>query len=144
MGNTQLSFRKRLSFIKPAQEHVAEVERPDTIVDFGEPDAVLAQGRREVEQLRLEANGPGVRDPLHDEVPRIRQGRHGAGVAARGPPIARAGRATVEDLMGALVVVFGAKAIEGPLLRTAPGIGGWCWRRVADRLLTAEVQLGLA
>ena len=85
MGNTQLPFRERLSFVKPAQEHVAEVERPDAVVDFGEPDAVLAQGRRKIEQPRLEANGPGVRDPLHDEVPRIRQGRHGAGVAARGP-----------------------------------------------------------
>jgi hypothetical protein len=124
MGNTQLPFHQRPSFINPAQEHVAEVERPDAVVDFVEPDAVLAQGGGEVEEPRLESNGPGVRDPLDDEVSGILQGRHGAGVEARGRPIERAGCATVEELVRALIVVFGAEAVEGALLRPEVGARG--------------------
>ena len=58
MGNTQLPLHQRLSFIDPPEQHVAEVEGPDAVVDFFEADAVLPEGRREVEQPRLEPDGP--------------------------------------------------------------------------------------
>jgi hypothetical protein len=37
MGNTQLPFHRRCSFIDVSQEDVAEVEGPDAIVDLLEP-----------------------------------------------------------------------------------------------------------
>jgi hypothetical protein len=43
MGNTQLPFDQRSSFINPAQEHIAEVQRPDPVIHFFEADSVLAQ-----------------------------------------------------------------------------------------------------
>jgi hypothetical protein len=56
MGNTQLPFQRH-SFINPSQQHVAELERPDPIVDLFEADAMLAERRREVQPLGLETNG---------------------------------------------------------------------------------------
>jgi hypothetical protein len=44
MGNTQLSFHQRFSFISPSQEHVAEGEGPDPVVHLFEADALLPQG----------------------------------------------------------------------------------------------------
>ena len=45
MGDTQLPLHQRLSFVDPSQKHVAEVERPDAVLDLFEADAVSFQCR---------------------------------------------------------------------------------------------------
>jgi hypothetical protein len=116
MGNTQLPFHQCRSFINPSQQHVAEVERPDPIIDLFEADAMLAKRGREVQQLGLEANGTGVGDALHDEVVGVFERGQCAGIRARRGAIAGAWRPAAKELVGPLVVVFLPKAVEGPLL----------------------------
>ena len=58
MGNTQLPFHQRFSFVDPAQEHVAEVQGPDAVGDFLEANAMGFQGRGQVQQPGLERMVP--------------------------------------------------------------------------------------
>ena len=40
MGNTQLPFSQRRAFTNPPQQHVAEVQRPNPIIDLLNADAI--------------------------------------------------------------------------------------------------------
>ena len=51
-------------FIDPAQEYVTEVQPPNPVVDFFQADPVLFEGVGEKEQPLLEADRPGIGDPL--------------------------------------------------------------------------------
>ena len=55
-------------FADPAQQHVAEEDGPDPVVDFFKTDTVLLEGGRQVQQPSLEANGARVGDALREEV----------------------------------------------------------------------------
>lgn len=85
---------------------------------------MLAQGRRQVQQPGLEADGARIGDPLHDEVVRVLQQRQDAGVGAGRRAIEGAGRAAAQELMGPLLVVFLAEPVEGSLLRGEGRPGG--------------------
>ena len=71
MGNTQLSFHQRFSFINPSQQHVAEVERPDPVIDLFQANAVLPQGGGEIEQPGLEPHRTRIRHALDQEMIRV-------------------------------------------------------------------------
>jgi len=116
MGDTQLPFDQRLPFVDPSQEYVAEVERPNAVIDLFEADAMLLERGREIEQPGLEANGAGVGDPLHEEVPGIFERGQCAGIRARRRAVERAGRPPAQKLVGPFVVVLLAKPVEGALL----------------------------
>ena len=49
MGDTQLPFHQRLSFIDPPEQHITEVEGPDAVVDFFEADPMRLQRGRQVD-----------------------------------------------------------------------------------------------
>lgn len=60
------------------------MDRPDAIIDLLEADGVLFQCVGDKEEAFLEAEGAGVGDALHEEVPRVfNRGDH-AGVRAGG------------------------------------------------------------
>ena len=80
MGNTQLPFDKRLPFVNSSEQHVAEIEGPDPVLDFFQRNAVLSQGRREIEQPCLEPNRAGVGDAFHDVMGRILEWGVSAGI----------------------------------------------------------------
>ena len=94
MGNTQLPFHQRFAFVDPAQEGVAEVERPAAVGDFLKTDPMCPQGGRQVQQPGLEANGAGIGHALHDEMVWIFEGgeRAGIGAGTAAPPTARSRR----------------------------------------------------
>jgi len=69
MGNSsQLRPDDVVAFVDTAQEHAAEVNGPDTVVDLLEADGVLLQRVGQEEQALPEADGAGVGDAFHDEV----------------------------------------------------------------------------
>jgi len=74
MGHTQLPSDEGLPFVDPPQQHIAEVEGPNPVVNFFKTDAVLLQRGRQVEQPSLEANGARIGDALHQEVARVLEG----------------------------------------------------------------------
>src|SRR5262245_63588364 len=78
MGYTWSGPDDVVAFVDPSQEHVAEVNRPDPVGDLLEADRVLLQGMGDEQPPRFQANGAGVGDPLHDEVPGIFDGRQRA------------------------------------------------------------------
>ena len=71
MGNTQLSAYQRFPFVDAPQEHVAEEDGPDPIVDLFEADAMLPQRRGQIEQAGLEAHSAGIGHALHQKMVRI-------------------------------------------------------------------------
>ena len=73
-GGRSVSY-DHLAFVDLCQEDPAEVDRPDPVVCLVEADVVLFQRVGNEEQLVLEAEGAGVRDALHEEVPRVLEGR---------------------------------------------------------------------
>src|SRR5262245_13795655 len=83
MGYTWSGPDDVVAFVDPSQEHVAEVNRPDPVGDLLEADRVLLQGMGDEQPPRFQANGAGVGDPLHDEVPGIFDGRQRARVRTR-------------------------------------------------------------
>src|SRR5215510_13458532 len=74
MGYTWSGPDDVVAFVDPSQEPVAEVNRPDPVGDLLEADRVLLQGMGDEQPPRFQANGAGVGDPLHDEVPGIFDG----------------------------------------------------------------------
>ena len=68
-------------FIDASQEHVAEVNRPDAVVDLLEADGVLLERVGNEQQPLLQTDGAGVGDAFDDEVPGILDGREGEGDA---------------------------------------------------------------
>ena len=57
-----------IPFVDPSQEHLAEVDRPDPVVDLLEADGVLLERVGEEQEPLLQADGAGVGDALDDEV----------------------------------------------------------------------------
>ena len=60
MGHSQLPSDECLPFVDPPQQHVAEEDGPDAIVDLVEADAVLLQRRRHIQQAGFETDGASV------------------------------------------------------------------------------------
>jgi hypothetical protein len=116
MGDRWLGPDDVVAFVDAAEKDVAEVNRPDAVVDLLEPDGVLLQGIREEEEPCLEADGAGIGDALDEEVSGIFDGRQESGVRARRGGIARGRWVVVQGLVGALVVVEAAEGVEGALL----------------------------
>ena len=69
--NTGSISNDHLAFVDFRQEHRPEVDRPDPVVGFFQADVMLFERVGDEEQLVLEAKGPGIRDPLDEEVARI-------------------------------------------------------------------------
>jgi hypothetical protein len=66
--------------------------------------------------LCLSPKGAGVGDAFHEEVARVLERRQALGKRARRGGVARAGSSGAEVLVGTLLVVEGAEAVEGSLL----------------------------
>ena len=62
MGNTLSPGEGAGSFIDPGEQHVTEVERPDTVVDFLEPDGMWRRALLRKSSRSLKRNVPAVRD----------------------------------------------------------------------------------
>jgi len=60
-----------VTFVESGDEHLAEVDRPDAVVDLLEPDGVRRQGVGDEKQARLDAEGAGRGDARDEEVARI-------------------------------------------------------------------------
>ena len=68
MGDPQLPFAERVPFVDSAQEYVAEIERPDPVINLFEADAMLLERGRQIEQPGLESDRARVGDALHEKV----------------------------------------------------------------------------
>src|SRR4029077_7684914 len=53
-----------VTFVDAGEQDVAEVERPDAVINFLEADDLLLERVRDEEQAFLESDRPGIRDPL--------------------------------------------------------------------------------
>ena len=80
-----------VAFVEPSDQDPAEVNGPDAVGDFFEPDRVLFECVRDEEQALLESERPRVGDALDEEVPGIVNRRQLAGVRPGGGTIERAG-----------------------------------------------------
>ena len=93
MGNTwwggALPVHLHARFVDLAQEHGAEIERPDPIPALLQTDVMLLQGVRQKEQLVLEADRSRMRDSLDQEVARVLERGQRRGIRARGADVAR-------------------------------------------------------
>ena len=117
MGNTfALGLDDVVPLVDPPQQHVAEVNRPDPVVDLLEADGVLFERVGEEQQPLPQADGAGVGHALDEEVPGVLDGRQRAGVRPRGSTVQRRRRPIVQRLMGPLLVVEVAEGVEGALL----------------------------
>ena len=84
MGNTWwLRPEDVVPFVDAAEQHEAEVNRPDAVGDLLEAHGMLLEGVGDEQQSLFEADGAGVGDTLDDEGPGILDGWQGAGVLAR-------------------------------------------------------------
>ena len=81
MGNTWSRPNDVVPFVDASQEDIAEVNRPDAVVDLLEPDGVLLERVGDEQQALLQTDGAGVGDAFDDEVPGILDGREGEGDA---------------------------------------------------------------
>jgi len=57
MGDTFLGSNDVVAFVDPPQQDVAEVNRPDAVVDLLEANRVLFERVGQIQQPRLEADG---------------------------------------------------------------------------------------
>ena len=128
-----------VAFVDAPKEHVAEVNRPDAVVDFLQPHGMLFERVGQEEQALLEADGPGIGDPLDDEVSGIFHRRQRAGVRAGRAAIERRRRATAQGLVRPLVIEEAPEGIERPLLgdEIRPGRAD---RLALERLVHALVR----
>src|SRR5436309_2604718 len=92
MGNTWSRPNDVVPFVDASQEDIAEVNRPDAVVDLLEPDGVLLECVGDEQQALLQTDGAGVGDALDDEVP----GTTGRAAGRRRTRVLRGGRATQE------------------------------------------------
>src|SRR5688572_21995784 len=105
-----------IAFVDAPEQHVAEVNRPDAVVDLLEADRVLLERVGEEEQSLLQANRAGVGDALDEEVPGVLARRQGAGVRPRRRPI-ESGRGPIRQrFVWPLVVIETPERVERPLL----------------------------
>jgi hypothetical protein len=81
-----------VAFIDAAEQDVAEVNRPNPIVDFLEAHGMLLQGVGEKEQPLLQANGARVGDTLDEKVAGVFDRRQRARVGPRGGVVQRGRR----------------------------------------------------
>lgn len=114
MGNTQLPFGECRAFVDASEQDVAEVERPDAVLEFFQAAAMRFECCGQVQQARLEANRADVGDAFHEVVSGILERR--AAVRAWRRPIERAWRAPVQELVRPLLVVLLPETVEGVLL----------------------------
>jgi hypothetical protein len=62
-------------FVELGEEHGVEEDGPDAVVRLFQPDVVMGEGIRDVEQLRAEADGAARCDLLDQEVAGVLLGR---------------------------------------------------------------------
>jgi hypothetical protein len=105
-----------VAFIDAAEQDVAEVNRPNPIVDFLEAHGMLLQGVGEKEQPLLQANGARVGDTLDEKVAGVFDRRQRARVGPRGGVVQRGRRPIAQGLVGPFIIVETAEGIEGALL----------------------------
>jgi len=72
-----------IPFIESCEQHLAEVNRPDPIVDLFEPDVVGVERGGEIQQAGLEADRAGIRHALHQKVARVFERRQLRRIRAR-------------------------------------------------------------
>jgi hypothetical protein len=117
MGDSSLrSPDDVVAFIDASEQDVAEVNRPDPIVDLLEAHGMLLQGVGEEEQPLLPANGARVGDTLDEEVARIFDRRQRARVGPRGWAVQCGRRPIAQGLVGPFIIVETAEGIEDALL----------------------------
>ena len=69
MGDTfALGSDDVISLVDPPQQHVAEVNRPDPVLDLFEADRMLLERIGQEQQPLLQADGAGAGHPLDEEV----------------------------------------------------------------------------
>src|SRR5438876_9588426 len=117
MGDTfALSLDDVIPLVDPPQQHVAEVNRPDPVVDLLEANRMLLERIGQEQQPLLQADGAGVGHALDEEVAGILDRWQRAAVRAGGGTVQRGRWAIVQRLVRPLFVVEPAKGVEGPLL----------------------------
>src|SRR5437867_7443759 len=99
MGDTfSLGLDDVVPLVDPSQQHVAEVNRPDPVVDLLKPDGVLLERVGEEQQPLPQADGAGVGHALHDEVPGVldppERGQSAPAVPVASAPAAGGARAS--------------------------------------------------
>ena len=67
--------RDIVPFIQACEQDRAEVDGPDAVIDFFQPDVVGVERIGANQQPALEVNGAGIGDALHEEVRGILEGR---------------------------------------------------------------------
>lgn len=108
-----------VALVEASEQDLAEVDRPDAIVDFLEPDVMLLEGVGDEQQAVFEAEGARVGDALDEEVSWILQ-RRKPSEAARAPM----GEAIVADPQLLLCQLAAAVApSERPLPQPRPRLG---------------------
>src|SRR5688500_18634213 len=105
--------------MEPAQEERAEVDVPETVAGFDEPDVLLGQYVADIHSAVVPLDAAIVTDATDFPVRRILDGRESIGERARGRLIHARRRTLAQGLVRAFVVERLAKAVEGALLRSA-------------------------
>jgi len=82
MGDRWLGPDDVVAFVDAAEQHVAEMNRPDPVVDFLEADGMLLQRMGDEQEALPHADGARVGDALDEEMARILHGRQGTGIGA--------------------------------------------------------------
>jgi len=81
MGNSsRLRPDDIVALVDPPEEHVAEVDGSDAVIDLLEPDGVLLERIGDEQQALLQADSAGVGDGLDEEMARVLNGRQDAGI----------------------------------------------------------------
>lgn len=104
--------------VVPGEEGVVVVDGPDAIIDFLKADDLARERVGEKDLAFLDAEAAAVRDTPQLEVAGILRSLDAVWKRARRGLPARGRRVVVERLVGALLVVRGAKPIEDLLLKT--------------------------
>jgi len=116
VGTVVLVSNNEVAFVDAREQNGAQVDRPDPVIDFLEPDVVRLERVGDEEELVLEPKRPGMGHALHEEVARIRERWKFFRIRPRGRDVECSWRASFEEFMRALLVVLGAEHIEAPLL----------------------------
>ena len=117
MGNTlSLAGDDVIVFVERRQQDGVEVDGPDAVFGFFEPDVLIDHGVGEIEQTVAEAEGAAGRDLLHEEVPGVLEGREAIRVGTRGRCVAARRRLLPETFVRPLGVVLTPEGVEVALL----------------------------
>lgn len=119
-----LATNHEVTLVEASKENLAEVDRPDAVVDLLEPDVMLLEGVGDKEQAVFEAKGTRVGDALDEEVSWIFKRRELLWERPGRGAVDRSRGTAGEILMRPLLVEEGSERVEGSLLS---GEGATWW-----------------